>query len=177
MNSRHYKKCKKSFLNELNPPISRSFIKSPPLQYINKLKQKEYLQFCETHIRGPVICSGFRKHSFNHFINIVIWLELVGSVDTVIVDQLWGSNLIIAPFFVWKIFEKRINQGLWIIYCHSPVEAHIAWSLVSQLKSAFGLFLWHSSENQHSFLWFTNVLWFFFQKWAAYIYFSFFINF
>jgi hypothetical protein len=49
--------------------------------------------------------------------------------------------------------------------------------LVSQLKSAFGLFLWHSSENQHSFLWFANVFRFFFQKWAAYIYFSFFINF
>jgi hypothetical protein len=48
---------------------------------------------------------------------------------------------------------------------------------VSQFKSTFSLFLRHSSENQHGFFWFAKVLWFFFQKWATYVYFSFFINF
>ena len=101
------------------------------------------------------------KHCLNHFVDVIIRFEssISWTFDTVIVYRLIFFLLIWAWALLISILWER------------PVKANITCSLMTKLKSAFGLLLRNSPENQQSLLSFFQVLVIWFNEWVGNVYF------
>ena len=106
---------------------------SGPQLWKNRIKNLNiYLHFKQSEMLFFWINHCFWQHCFNHFVNVIVWFEQIGSRNTIT---------------VYLVILRIVHFG-----SLRPVKTHIAGSLMTELKRTFGFFLWHSSKNQKCFL-------------------------
>ena len=131
------------------------------------------LHFKESDMLNIRFDHCFWKHRLNHFVHVVVRLEVICSLNTILVYQfrflvvhfvLRATLFLLLSCRIMKVWTLR----LWVQNCliligvsDCPVKAYVTGSLMSQLESTFGVLLWHSSENEQSLLRFVEKLWFF----------------
>jgi hypothetical protein len=119
-----------------------------------------YLQLKESDLFLLLVDHGLWQHSFNHFVNIIVGFEQIVSDQAVVVNlpRLVKSilHLLRHPLItkVQSAFELLLHFLLVIgtILNHSPIEADITGSLMSQFERATSLLIRHSSKDKQCLL-------------------------